>query len=155
MKTVRDIMSPDPATCTPDTTIPEIARMMVEFDCGAIPVVDSDDEPRPVGILTDRDIVCRLIAEGLNPLDCEASDCMTTPCITVPVDSDVNAARDLFTQNKIRRLVVVDQNGCCCGMVSIADLVLETSDTGIVREVSEPTETPSEVQAKAKETEPA
>lgn len=155
MKTVRDIMSPDPATCTPATPIAEIARRMVEFDCGAVPVVETDDEPRPVGMVTDRDIVCRLIAEGLNPLDCESADCMTTPCVTIPVDSDVNAARDLLTQNKIRRLVVVDENGLVCGMLSLADLVLGTSDADVVRTVSEPTDQPSAVPAQAKEPEPA
>ncbi|MDP2309763.1 MAG: CBS domain-containing protein [Pseudomonadota bacterium] len=154
MKTVREIMTPDPAICTPDSPIPELARLMVEFDCGAIPVVDSEDEPRPIGIVTDRDIVCRLVAEGLNPLDCDAADCMTTPGITVPVDSDVSAARDLLLRNHIRRLVVIDGNGFCCGMVSLADLVRETSDASVVRELSEPTEAASKVQENVKEPEP-
>ena len=153
VKTIRDIMTPNPATCTPDTSLQEVARMMVDFDCGSIPVVRSDTDDTPIGTVTDRDIVCRLVAQGRNPLENDVSACMTTPCITVPVDSDVNAARDLMTKNQIRRLVVVDANGVCCGVVSMADIVMETGDTSIVREVSEPTEEPSRV-AETKQREP-
>lgn len=153
MKTVRDIMTPNPATCTPHTSLQEVARKMVDFDCGSIPVVRSETDATPIGTVTDRDIVCRLVAQGRNPLENDVSDCMTTPCVTVPVDSDVNAARDRMIQNQIRRLVVVDESGACCGVVAMADLVVELADASVVREVSEPTEAPSRV-AEKKETEP-
>ncbi|MDP2314414.1 MAG: CBS domain-containing protein [Pseudomonadota bacterium] len=153
MKTVRDVMTPNPAYCTPTTRVHEVARLMVESDCGSIPVLTSEEDRTPVGTVTDRDIVCRLVAQGRNPLDCEARDCMTTPCVTVPVDSDLNAARDLMMQHRIRRVVVVDENAECVGIVSLADIVLETGDTNVVREVSEPIEEPARIPKR--ETEPA
>ena len=140
MKTVRDIMTPNPATCAPDTPIQDVARMMVDCDCGSIPVLESAQSRRPIGTVTDRDIVCRLVAQARNPLQCKAKDCMTTPCITVPVDSDVTNARDLMSRHQIRRIVVVDENGECVGVVSLADIVLETGDGTVIREVSEPSD---------------
>lgn len=153
MNTIRDIMTPDPATCTPDTSLQEVARMMVDFDCGAIPVVRSDDDDTPIGTVTDRDIVCRLVAQGQNPVDLDAESCMTVPCITVRADASFDEARKLMCDNQIRRLVVVDDTGACCGIVALADLVREGKAEDVVREVSEPTEEPSTVGAK--EFEPA
>src|SRR4051794_29324542 len=63
---VRDIMTADPICCTRETGLPEVARMMVEHDCGAVPVVESREDRRPVGIITDRDITCRAVAMRRN-----------------------------------------------------------------------------------------
>ncbi len=155
MARIRDIMTPDPATCTPDTSVQEVARMMVDFHCGCIPVVRSDDDDTPIGAVTDRDIVCRLVAQGRNPLDCDVKDCMTTPCVCVSADADVKEAQDLMGEKKIRRIAVVDDQGKCCGMVSMGDIVRALGDVNVVREVSEPTEEPSEVVATTKVPEPA
>ncbi len=59
---IREIMTGDPICCTRDTGLPEVARMMVEHDCGAIPVVESRNSKIPVGVITDRDITCRVVA---------------------------------------------------------------------------------------------
>src|SRR5215208_6036341 len=66
---VREIMTVDPICCTRETDLPEVARMMVEHDCGAIPVVESREDRRPVGVITDRDITCRAVAMRRNPLE--------------------------------------------------------------------------------------
>jgi CBS domain-containing protein len=62
----RDIMTPDPACCSPNTTLDDVARMMVQNDCGEIPIVDTND--RIIGVITDRDIVCRVVAQRKNPV---------------------------------------------------------------------------------------
>src|SRR5687768_11839838 len=80
---VKDVMTPDPACCISETALQEVAQLMVDHDCGEIPVVDSKETNRPIGVITDRDIVCRAVAQGLNPLDLTVADCMTTPCVTV------------------------------------------------------------------------
>src|SRR6266568_4202653 len=77
MMKVRDMMTGDPACCTAETSLPEVARMMVDRDCGEIPVVDNTSSKVPIGVVTDRDIVCRTVANGLNPLDLTAADCMS------------------------------------------------------------------------------
>jgi CBS domain-containing protein len=121
--TVKDIMTPAPACCTLDTGLRDVAHMMVEHDCGEIPICD--DGKRPIGVVTDRDIVCRLVAEGLNPLDHAARDCMSTPAITVAADAEVADASRLMEQYRIRRLPVVDAAGAICGIVSQADLAVK------------------------------
>ena len=83
---VKDIMSTTVACCGPETSLPEVARMMVDNDCGEIPVVNASGAP--IGVVTDRDITCRTIAEGRNPLVMVAGDCMTSPCVTVTPETD-------------------------------------------------------------------
>jgi CBS domain-containing protein len=142
----KDIMTESPACCGPDTALPEVARMMVEHDCGEIPVVDKGK--KPVGVVTDRDITCRTVAEGKNPRELTAKDCMSSPVVTVTPETSVEDCCKTMEDNQVRRVPVVDESGACCGMVSQADVAQrgskdETAD--VVREVSRPTETSSRV----------
>jgi CBS domain-containing protein len=145
---VKEIMTADPACCTSGTTLREVAQMMIDHDCGEIPVVENTDNSLPIGVITDRDIVCRTVAKGLNPLDLTAGDCMTTPCVTVTPEMSVEECCRILEENKIRRVPVVDAGGCCCGIVALADIALhakkkETAE--VVQEVSEPSATASAV----------
>jgi CBS domain-containing protein len=138
---VKDIMTVEPACCVPDTTLGEVARLMVEHDCGEIPVVQSNGVMKPVGVITDRDIVCRTVAQQLNPLEMTAADCMTNGCLTVPEDAGIDACCDLLEQNQVRRMLVVDATGALCGIVAQADIARSMSGrktAEVVREVSQP-----------------
>src|SRR5947199_2817681 len=66
-QTVRELMTAEPAFCTPQTPIHDVARLMLENDCGAIPVVENEQSRRVVGIITDRDVVCRVVARDIAP----------------------------------------------------------------------------------------
>ncbi len=137
--TVKDIMSPEPAHATPDTPLRQIAETMVAEDCGEIPICGGDG--KPIGVVTDRDIVCRLVAKGKNPLELRADDCMSTPLITAKPDMTLQDCARLMQQYQVRRLPVVDEGGRLCGMVSQADLARKgPRDTTIevVGKVSEP-----------------
>lgn len=137
---VREIMTADPACCTSETTLQEVAQMMIDHDCGEIPVVDDTD--MPIGVITDRDIVCRTVARGLNPLDLTAGECMTAPCVTVTPEMSVEECCRILEDNKIRRVPVVDADGCCCGIVALADIAMHAKKNAtaeVVKEVSEPT----------------
>ena len=139
--TVKDVMTADPTCCTKDTSLQDVARMMVTCDCGEIPVVERQDMRKPVGVVTDRDIVCRAIAEGKNPLELTAAAAMSSPAVTVMAHADVNEVIRLMETHQIRRVPVVDQNGEICGIVSQADIARHESqkETGeLVREVSAP-----------------
>jgi CBS domain-containing protein len=147
---VKDMMTKDPACCTSDTSLPEVARMMVGKDCGEIPVVDNHSSKQPVGVVTDRDIVCRIIANGLNPLDLTAADCMSKPIVTVKPDMSLEEACRLMEEKLIRRVPVVDDRGSCVGILALADVALHTGKNvagHIVREVSEPTSSASAASA--------
>jgi len=139
---VKEIMTTEPACCTPETGLPEVARMMIEHDCGEIPVIDNQSSRVPVGVVTDRDIVCRTVANGLNPVELTASDCMSKPCLTVTPDMSIEECCAILESNKIRRVPVVDTRGSCCGIVALADIALQgTKDVAgeMVQEVSVPT----------------
>jgi CBS domain-containing protein len=139
---VMEVMTPDPACCIPESALQEVAQMMIDHDCGEIPVVESKETKRPIGVITDRDIVCRTVAKGLNPLDLTVADCMTTPCVTVTPEMSVGQCVWIMEDKKIRRVPVVDADGFCCGIVALADIALR-GKTGVtaevVKEVSEPT----------------
>lgn len=137
---VLDIMAKSPAVCTPDTALPEVARMMVEHDCGAIPVVESAESPRPVGVITDRDIVVRLVAEGRCPLEAAAKDAMTESVTTVSPQMSLAECAEVMERHQVRRVPVVDESGKIIGMVSQADIALNAppQDTAeMLREISE------------------
>ena len=147
---VKDMMTRDPACCTSDTSLQEVARMMVENDCGEIPVVENKSSNLPVGVVTDRDIVCRSVANGLNPLDLTAADCMTKPIVTVTPDMSLEECCRIMEEKLIRRVPVADDRGACIGMVAVADVALHTGKNvagHIVKEVSEPTSTASAISA--------
>lgn len=136
---VKDVMTADPACCTPDASLQEVAQMMVDHDCGCIPVVDGEDAKMPVGMITDRDICCRIVAKGLNPLDLTAQDAMTTTVVSVKADTSLEECCNLMEENQIRRIAVVDDNGACCGIVAQADVAINAGDrktAEVVQEVS-------------------
>src|SRR5919205_1131764 len=115
---VKDIMTTEVECCSPTTNLVDVAQRMVECDCGEIPVCD--DQRKPVGAVTDRDIVCRLVAKRANPLEKTAQDCMSSPVITAQPDMALEDAARLMEQYQVRRLPVVDGNGALCGIVSQA-----------------------------------
>jgi CBS domain-containing protein len=94
--------------------------MMVQYDCGEIPVLDVTD--RPVGVVTDRDIVCRVVAEGKNPMAYPAETCMSESVVTVRADAPIPEVVSTMEYRQVRRVPVVDENGCCIGIISQADI---------------------------------
>lgn len=139
--TVQEIMTKNPTCCTPDTKLDEVARLMADCDCGAIPIVRSMITRMPIGIITDRDIVLRVLARGEDCLDLSVEAAMTTATVTVQDVTDLRDAEMLMKERQIRRIIVVDDEGRCVGMLSQADIARHRSDreTGdVVEEISEP-----------------
>lgn len=137
-RTARDVMTPDPACCTPNTTLDQVAKMMVRNNCGEIPVIDVNDQP--IGVVTDRDIVCRVVAEGKNPIAYTAETCMSEPVVTVKPDDPIDDVVATMERHQIRRVPVADERGCCAGIISQADIARAEplSEVGeLVREVSQ------------------
>jgi CBS domain-containing protein len=114
-------MTADPACCSPQTTLDQIARLMVENNCGEIPIVDRSGYL--IGVVTDRDIVCRIVAKGENPRDHIAEDCMSTPVFAVAGDAPLDEVVGMMETHQVRRVPVVDRDGCCAGIIAQADLV--------------------------------
>ena len=140
-KLARDVMTPDPACCSPNTTLDQVAKLMAQNDCGEIPIVDTADQP--IGVITDRDIVCRVVAEGKNPVGHTAEQYMSQPVVTVRADAPLDEVVSTMEKHQIRRVPVVDERGCCAGIIAQADVALtggEHEVAELVREVSRDTE---------------
>lgn len=138
---VKDVMSENVTCCSPDARLPEVARAMIECDCGEIPVVDDKERMRPIGVVTDRDIVVRAVAAEQDTRELNAGECMTSPCVTTTPETSLDACMRLMEEHQIRRVPVVDDRGSCCGIVAQADIARYASkrETGrVVNEVSKP-----------------
>jgi CBS domain-containing protein len=139
----RELMSAQPACCTPDDSIQKAARMMRDCDCGCIPVVEDTKSNRLVGVITDRDIACRCTADGRGP-DTRVSEAMTREPRSARPDDDVETVERIMADLQVRRVPVVDEQGSCIGVISQADLALSAkaasdSEVGkMVERISEP-----------------
>lgn len=132
---IKDIITGKTHTCTPETELRGVAAMMVEHDCGAIPVVGEGAKAAPLGIITDRDIVARSLARGEDPEALSARDAMTSNPVTVARDEDLERAMELMQEHQVRRLLVVDEAENLAGVLSLADVVRATPDRRAARTV--------------------
>lgn len=132
---VRNIMSAHPVCCEASSPVQDAARLMAEHDCGEIPVVDQQGVP--VGTVTDRDIACRVVATGKEPRT-PVREAMSTPPVTVAADASVEDCCLIMQQYQIRRVLVVDKKGACCGVVAQADVARTAPELAarLVRHIS-------------------
>jgi CBS domain-containing protein len=124
---ITDVMTPIPECCTPDDSVVEVARVMAERDVGVVPIVESQDTRRVLGIITDRDIVVRLVAEGRDPNDViSVREIMTNDVVALSPDADLLHAEELMKEHRLRRILVLDEGGSVVGIVSMADVARAT-----------------------------
>jgi len=142
---VQDIMSGDPACCTPEQPVRDAARLMHEHDCGCIPVEDPKTH-RLLGVVTDRDIAVRVIANGRSP-ETLVGDAMSRDPSCCRVDDTLVRAEEIMAERQVRRVPIIDDEGCCVGILSQADLarasqrndaVTERELARVVERISEP-----------------
>jgi CBS domain-containing protein len=145
MASIETVMTRDPVSCYANTPLPEVAGLMLSHDCGQIPVVDA--EGKPVGVVTDRDIVIRVVAHGGNPAVVTAADAMTAPAKTVTTDTDLSDCLHMMEEAQIRRVPVVDAQGRLVGIVATADVALAGKRRAIA-EVMEEVSMPAPRQSK-------
>ena len=138
----QDIMAKNPRTVTPQTRIQEAARLMKEEDVGILPVVESESSRRLVGVVTDRDIALRHVAEGHSSPDCPVREAMSENVRTAKPDDDVDDVMDLMGKEQVRRVPIVDERGSLVGIVAQADIVREAKNDKkaerTVEKISEP-----------------
>jgi CBS domain-containing protein len=119
----RDIMSANPSCVTPDTPLEEAARIMKDQNVGMLPVVEMDGSSRLVGVLTDRDIAIRHVAEGHSSPSCQVREAMSGRVTTAKPESNIDDIMELMGTEQVRRIPVVDERGDVVGIVSQADLL--------------------------------
>jgi CBS domain-containing protein len=141
---VRDLMTATPATCNPETTAEQAARLMEQHDCGSLPVVEKDSR-RLVGMVTDRDLAIRGLAHGKGG-DTPIRALMTANPATVKEGDSVEEVEEVMARQQVRRVPVVDDSGRPVGLVAQADLARERKDLGnkevgkVLASISEPAE---------------
>ncbi len=136
---IKDIMSKEVRYMKPDATVEDAAIRMKEYGIGAMPITQ---DGKVTGILTDRDIVLRAVAEFKTPKDTPVKEIMSSDKIFDCKDTDsLKDAAEIMKKNQVRRLVVKDENGSFAGLVSVGDIVL-AGDKEIaaetIREISQP-----------------
>jgi CBS domain-containing protein len=120
---LRDFATATVAVAEPETSALVAAQLMRQHHVGALVVVDALEKSRPLGILTDRDLVLGLMAEGLDPEIFTAGDIMSTELVLASPDMDAMDAVQLMRNNRLRRLVIVDDAGRLVGIVTMEDVL--------------------------------
>lgn len=139
----REIMTGDPACCTPEDSIETAAKVMVARDCGCLPVVEDVERKRVLGVVTDRDLAARALAEGLGP-GTPVRDVMSNAPMCCSPDSEIEEVERIMAETRVRRVPVVDEDGLCVGMVAQADLARNEDAIGdseirrTIERISEP-----------------
>ena len=135
MASIRDLMTSNPATAEPSTTVVDAARIMASEDVGPVPIVEGG---RLTGIVTDRDLVVRVLAESKDPNSTTVGEIASSDLTTVSPDTDLHEALDLMSASKVRRLPVVE-GGQLVGIVAQADIARAADEerTGeVVQDIS-------------------
>jgi CBS domain-containing protein len=133
MQTVREVMTPNVVTLPRETTLAEAARTMREQDIGDIVVSDGSG---PTGLVTDRDIVVRAVAEQCDPASTTIGEILTPDPITVGPDDTVQSAALLMRDHAVRRVLVCDEDRSLVGIVSIGDLAEEIDPESVLGGIS-------------------
>lgn len=140
---ISDFMTRDPACCVPETTAREAAELMRDNDCGAIPVVENIDNRKLLGMVTDRDLALRGLAEGKGP-DTPVQELMSVEPVGADPDDEVETVRDVMIRERVRRVPVLGRDRRVVGIVAQADLAREDAAASdrevgrIVEAISEP-----------------
>ena len=131
---IREVMTSDPVCVSERDSIREVARIMAREDTGVVPVVDGK---KIIGMITDRDIVVRLVAEGKDPANARVNEAMTKNVRAVKEDSTVSEVLDVMSRAQVRRVPVVNDRNEIVGIVSMGDIATETNQDGKVGQTVE------------------
>jgi CBS domain-containing protein len=136
-QTIRDLMTENPKTVTTGGTIVDAARLMRDEDTGVVPIVDGD---KLTGVVTDRDIAIKVVAEGKDPQGTKATDIAATELVTIDPQQELDEALRLMAQHQVRRLPVVEEDGRLVGILAQADVARQADNARVgevVEEISE------------------
>ena len=123
----KDLMTSNPSVVTPETSVQDAARLMQREDTGVLPVVESQQSLRLIGVITDRDLALRVVAEG--KMSATVRDAMSSGVQSAKPDDDAKDVMALMAREQVRRIPIVDESGQVVGIVSQADIVREGDDT--------------------------
>ncbi len=133
---VREVMTSNPVCCLPEDTAQTVARTMCESNVGSVPIVTDRESRKLTGIVTDRDLCCTIIAQGLDPASTVRPFMRENPVACRP-DEDLESCERAMQKHQVRRIPVIDQQGRCIGIVAQADIALALDPQHVYQTVAE------------------
>jgi CBS domain-containing protein len=141
MKKCDEVMTKNPFCCFPDDTVAGAAKLMRGGDIGSIPVIENGQSKKLVGIVTDRDLALRIVAEGLDAQSTKVEAVMTRNVVTCHAGDDLQKALDAMAEHQLRRIPVVDDDGQVVGIIAQADVATRVDQpektAEVVKEISQ------------------
>jgi CBS domain-containing protein len=141
MKKCNEVMTKNPVCCLPNDAVSKLAELMKNKDIGSVPIIENEQTKKLVGIVTDRDLAVKIVAEGRNPKSTKAEEVMTRNVVTCRAEDDLQKALDAMSGHKLRRIPVVDNNDGIVGIIAQADVATRGDQpektAAVVREISQ------------------
>ncbi len=122
MKKCEEVMTKNPVCCLPDDKVATVAQQMKIENIGSIPVIENAQTRKLIGIVTDRDLAMKVVADGRDPKSTMVEAVMTHKVVTCRADDDVQKALDAMTEHQLRRILIVDNNDRILGIIAQADV---------------------------------
>jgi CBS domain-containing protein len=141
MKKCEEVMTKDPICCLPNDMVLDAARMMRRENIGPIPVIEDEKSRKLLGIVTDRDLALKIVAEGRDPKSTKVEEVMTRNIVTCRADDSLQIAVDAMSDHQLRRIPVVDDENRILGIISQADIAIRAGQpaktAAMVKEISQ------------------
>ena len=141
MKKCDSVMTKNPVCCLPDDMVAEVARLMKRENIGPIPVIENEETRKLVGIVTDRDLALKIVAEGRDAKSTKVETVMTRKVVTCRADDDLQIALDAMSKHQLRRIPIVDTDNKILGIISQADVATRIDQpektAEVVKEISQ------------------
>ena len=141
MEKCNEVMTKDPVCCLPDDAVAKVARLMQRDNIDSIPVIENDQTQKLVGIVTDRDLVLKIIAKGQDAKSTKVESVMTRQVVTCLAGDNLQKALDAMAEHQLRRIPIVDDNHKIVGIIAQADVATRTNQpektAELVKEISQ------------------
>jgi CBS domain-containing protein len=130
MKKCNEVMTKNPFCCLPDDMVVKAAQLMKSKEIGSIPVIENEETNKLIGIVTDRDLTLKILAEGRDPYTTKVEVVMSRKVVTCRADDDLRKALDGMSKHQLRRIPVVDKDNRIVGIIAQADVATRMNDSG-------------------------
>jgi len=135
MKKCNEVMTKNPVCCLPNDMVVKVAQLMKSKDIGPVPIIENEQTKKLVGIVTDRDLALKIVAEGRDAKSTRAEEVMTRKVVTCRSEEDVQKALDAMSEHQLRRIPVVDNDSRIVGIIAQADVATRVDQPAKTAEV--------------------
>ena len=135
MKKCNEVMTKNPVCCLPNDMVAKVAQLMKSKDIGPVPIIENEQTKKLVGIVTDRDLALKIVAEGRDAKSTKAEEVMTRKVVTCRGEDDVQKALDSMSEHQLRRIPVVDNDHRIVGIIAQADVATRVDQAAKTAEV--------------------